>query len=260
MKATRDHDLRKLNSLTKYPSIPTYHVLGERGVLTDAVNPIDGDRLIVTEKVDGTNSRIMLMPDGCYLIGSREELLHAQGDLVFNPAQGIVEALRATADKIAAAFRTPEETVTTVYLETYGGKTTAAAKEYTSRREYGYRVFDVSRVSLDRVEMELDAISLWRESGGQDYLDEEELAALVEQLGLQLTPRVSVVEDLPLEVTATHDWLQRQLATSQVKLDPAAGGRPEGVVVRTSDRRQIVKIRYEDYERTAKRAAKAKAR
>src|SRR2546423_1469408 len=32
---TRTIDLRKLSSLTKYPSIPTYHALGEKGALLE---------------------------------------------------------------------------------------------------------------------------------------------------------------------------------------------------------------------------------
>ena len=64
-------DLRLLNSLTKYPSIPTYHTLDPRdGGLTDPATVFSGD-VIATEKVDGTNSRLVLLPDGSYLIGSR---------------------------------------------------------------------------------------------------------------------------------------------------------------------------------------------
>ncbi|TWT34363.1 RNA ligase family protein [Blastopirellula retiformator] len=256
MMTTRELDLRRLNSATKYPSIPTYHALGERGVLLEDAVTLESDSLIVTEKVDGTNSRIILMPDGCYLIGSREELLHAKDDLVFNPALGIVETLRATADRIVASCPTPEETVTTAYLEIYGGKTTAAAKQYTSRREFGYRVFDVSRVSLSQLDQEPSAIAIWRENGGQQFLDEGTLAAMAAQMDLPLTPRVAVVDGIPRSIAETHDWLKTSLPTSLVKLDDAAGGTPEGVVARTNDRRQIVKIRYEDYERTAKRRAK----
>ena len=151
MRPTRDLDLRKLNSATKYPSIPTYHSLGDRGSLLEETVSFDGQPLIATEKVDGTNSRIIVMPDGCYLIGSREELLHAKGDLVHNPALGIVDTLKPAADRISSDYQSPEDTITTVYLETYGGKTTAAAKQYTSNREFGYRVFDVNRVPISRL-------------------------------------------------------------------------------------------------------------
>ncbi|WP_197999772.1 RNA ligase family protein [Gimesia chilikensis] len=132
MRSTRELDLTKLNSATKYPSIPTYHALGERGALLAETVDFNGEPLIATEKVDGTNSRIILMPNGCYLIGSREELLHARGDLIHNPALGIVETLKPTADRIVETVSTPADVITVVYLETYGGKTTAAAKQYTS--------------------------------------------------------------------------------------------------------------------------------
>ena len=120
MQSTRELDLAKLNSATKYPSIPTYHALGEKGALLDETVDFDGQPLIATEKVDGINSRIILMPDGCYLIGSREELLHARGDLIHNPALGIVETLKQTAERMVELVSTPADTITVVYLETYG--------------------------------------------------------------------------------------------------------------------------------------------
>ena len=50
-------DLGKLNSMTKYPSILTYHNLGDKGILQETVQiPFEG-RVIGTEKVDGTNTR-----------------------------------------------------------------------------------------------------------------------------------------------------------------------------------------------------------
>ena len=253
---THELDLRKLNSATKYPSIPTYHALGERGSLLDECVSLAGRELIATEKIDGTNSRIIIMPDGCFLIGSREELLHAKGDLVHNPALGIVETLRAVADRVSSAVRTPEDTITTIYLETYGGKTTAAAKQYTSSREFGYRMFDVSRVPLETLAKDLEAISTWREGGAQQFLNEIELAEFAKSSHLELTPRIAAVDTLPTAIAETYEWLRTMITTTRAALDDAAGGRPEGLVVRTFDRSTIVKIRFEDYERHAKRFAK----
>ncbi len=73
--------------MTKYPSIPTYHALDPRnGGLLDETVPFTGT-VLATEKVDGTNARIVQLPDGGYLLGSREELLYAKGDLIGNPSQ-----------------------------------------------------------------------------------------------------------------------------------------------------------------------------
>lgn len=95
-------DLNKLNSMTKYPSIPTYHALGDKGTLLEQIVTfnVDDGEVILTEKVDGTNSRIILLPDGNFVLGSREELLFAKGDLIGNPALGIVDALKNIADSL----------------------------------------------------------------------------------------------------------------------------------------------------------------
>jgi hypothetical protein len=47
--------LTRLNSLTKYPSIPTFHPLGERGRLLDEHLPVPAEPLYATEKINGTN-------------------------------------------------------------------------------------------------------------------------------------------------------------------------------------------------------------
>src|SRR5205807_4449122 len=138
--ALRDADLTALNSLTKYPSISTYHTLDSaNGGLLDETVPFTG-AVIGTEKVDGTNSRIISLPDGNYLLGSREELLYAKGDLIGNPAQGVVAALREFADVLAPVT---DDVIRVHYVELYGGKVTAASKQYTGSHTVGYRLFDV---------------------------------------------------------------------------------------------------------------------
>src|ERR1700735_5803566 len=83
-------DLGKLNSMTKYPSILTYHALGDKGVLQETVQVPFSGRIICTEKVDGTNTRLIFCPDGSALVGSREDLLWERRDMTGNPAMGIV--------------------------------------------------------------------------------------------------------------------------------------------------------------------------
>ncbi|HEY7427666.1 MAG TPA: hypothetical protein VH682_25770 [Gemmataceae bacterium] len=92
--------LGKLNSMTKYPSILTYHALGHKGVLQETVQvPFEG-RIIGTEKVDGTNTRLIFCPDQSVLVGSREDLLWERRDLIGNPAMGIVEAVKETVHRL----------------------------------------------------------------------------------------------------------------------------------------------------------------
>src|SRR3954468_7220706 len=111
-----DINLAKLNSLTKYPSIPTYHALGEKGRLSESVLVRFEGECIATEKIDGTNARLICTPEGV-LAGSREDLLWATGDLIHNPAMGIVAALRDHARSMASA--PPPETLLVVYGEVY---------------------------------------------------------------------------------------------------------------------------------------------
>src|SRR5262249_32405442 len=131
----RELDLNKLNSMTKYPSIPTYHGMGAKGALTDEFIAMSDGAVIATEKVDGTNSRIICLPDMSFVIGSREELLHARGDVIWNPALGIVDALRLDAERLMAnGQNTFGDAIWVFYLEVFGGKVTANSKQYTGEQ------------------------------------------------------------------------------------------------------------------------------
>lgn len=261
--ALRMMDLSKLNSVMKYPSIPTYHVLGERGRLTDEltvsfIGAHGSEELVVTEKVDGVNARVVRMPDNTYLIGSREEWLYSVGDLIYNPNYGIVDTLRKITNlRINCRSQyTTNDPVEVYFFEVFGGKT---SKQYTSdSKVYGWRLFDVFHLSLDKfgevMEMAPEQISGWRERGGQPFLNEEQLQAVAIQFELQLTPRIPI-DSVPVhQESGGHqevmDWLREIIPETQCRLDAEAGGKPEGVVVRTPDRRKIVKIKYRDYERT----------
>jgi hypothetical protein len=250
----RTTDLTKLNSLTKYPSIPTYHTLDPKngGLIEETVGFVG--TVLGTEKIDGTNSRIIRLPDGNYLLGSREELLYAKGDLIGNPALGIVDALKPLAERLS----TPEaDTVTVYYLEVFGGKVTAASKQYTSEMRFAYRLFDVARIEDYTALLSLSAqeIAGWRDNGGQPFVAEEELTTIAAQEAMELTPRLFArsANELPDTIEGMHAFLKEALPESRSRLDAEAGGRPEGIVLRTSDRSAIAKARFEDYERTLRR-------
>ncbi|MFF1820098.1 RNA ligase family protein [Kribbella sp. NPDC058245] len=250
----RNCDLDNLNSVTKYPSIPTYHSLDPRnGGLLDERVPFAGP-VIGTEKVDGTNARIITLPDGSYLLGSREELLYAKGDLIGNPALGIVAELRSVADAlpVPAADR-----IEVRFLEVYGGKVTGASKNYTGEKRVGHRLFDA--IHLTDYEALLAqpraTLSDWRESGNQPFLSEEELQKLATADGLDLTPRLFTLDaaDLPNTLTETQAFLTTHLPHTLSGLDDTATGAPEGIVLRTPTRTTIAKARFADYTRTLRR-------
>ncbi|NUT04037.1 MAG: hypothetical protein HOV76_11200 [Hamadaea sp.] len=239
--------------MTKYPSIPTYHSLDPRNgrLLDEAVR--FASVVVGTEKVDGTNSRIILLPDGTYLLGSREELLYAQGDLIGNPALGIVDALRPIADNLPAV---EDDHIVVYYLEVYGGKVTAASKQYTGGKRIGYRLFDVAVIG-DYQEMsgwDSQRVAAWRDAGGQQFLGETTLRRTAEDTGLDLTPRLFEIDatELPTDIAETKAFLDKWMPTTLAALDDDAAGRPEGIVLRSPDRAAIAKARFQDYERTLK--------
>lgn len=251
----RTTNLKAINSMTKYPSIPTYHNLDPRdGGLLDETVPFTGP-VIGTEKIDGTNSRIILLPDGTYLLGSREELLYAQGDLIGNPALGIIDALRPIADNLA---NTENGQIVVHYLEVYGGKVTGASKQYTGGgKSVGYRLFDIAVVDnyIELLGWDSQRVAGWRDGGGQQFLNERALSQAAAATGLELTPRLFEVNatDLPTDIDKTKAFLDERLPETLAALDGGAAGRAEGIVLRTPTRKTIAKARFQDYERTLKR-------
>ncbi|MEM8533087.1 MAG: RNA ligase family protein [Chloroflexota bacterium] len=215
---------------------------------------------MATEKVDGTNARIIFLPDGNFILGSREELLFAKGDLIGNPALGIVDALKDKAEAMGLSI--VEHEIVTFYCEVYGGKVTAASKQYTGERKVGFRLFDIGRIEhYDAILRQgPEQISSWREHGGQSFVNEETLVASAKEHGFEQTPRIVQISatQLPTGIEETLQFLSTAIATSQCVLDGSAGGEPEGLVIRTADRSQIAKLRFQDYRRTLKRRKSGK--
>jgi hypothetical protein len=246
--------LEVINSATKYPSIQTYHALGQKGRLTEEATPFDG-KVVLTEKINGSNSRIIVDGDGDYLIGSREELLYAKGDRVYPqkpPEQKcIVEALLGLAETLPS--QNPDG-ATVYYLETFGGKIGASAKEYTGGDSVGFRVFDIALIPSGVLAGSRGDAASWRENGDQEWLIEDELHMAVDSLLVGLTPRLGTVDgwSLPTTTESMHQWLKDALPRTYLTLDDGAKGEAEGIVLRTLDRSVIAKARFADYRRTLK--------
>jgi hypothetical protein len=210
--------------------------------------------LYSTEKVDGCNSRISLFMHNNkwrYVIGSREELLYSKGDFLQVYTQNIVETLKPLAEELCSkAFNYLEDMITTLYFEVYGESTQPNFKNY-STGEVGYRLFDISRVSLSRLDDSLPAIASWRDNGGQEFFNCVFLEAFAESNYLDLVPMLNKSQPvvLPTGIEETYNFLKRLIDSTQCKLSKEATGNPEGIIVRNGDRSFITKIRFEDYER-----------
>lgn len=256
----RRYGIDKFNSLTKYPSILTYHNLGDRGSLQSTLvedkDFSEFDEVYVTEKIDGTNTRIVLS-EGDYLIGSRDDFLHAKGDRIINPTMGIVDAVMPIADRIREPIYTTSG-IFVVYGEVYGGNVGQNNKQYTNdRAKSGFRVFDIfyisNRDAVSILELDIEKIASWREHGGQKYKSVSEIIEYCIRLGVPSVPYAEIVSGstIPTSLSETYGWLMKYEQTNAAICgDP---GRAEGVVLRTGDRSLIRKIRFEDYERTKKR-------
>jgi hypothetical protein len=239
----------KINTLTKYPSILTLHQLGEKGKLkNELTTPIENEVLYATEKIDGTNARIICFGDE-YLVGAREFILHHSADLYFDNSQGIVEGIRNLGIRIPKT-----ELLTVIYGEFFGGKTSANAKWYGQDKN-GFRVFDIAVYNdLSILELSQEEISRWREREtefgiiyGQNFLTRFEM--LNRFTDFDFVPVVDF--DLgDLSHKAILENLKHFIPTTRVALSCNATKRAEGAVLRNECRSKIVKVRFEDYERT----------
>jgi len=247
-----DYGMAKLNTLTKYPSIKTYHEI-DRGILKDALTddkPFPCTELFVTEKVDGTNARILVWNDD-YIIGSREELLYRRGDLFGNPSQGIVSVLKPYAERIVSRFS--GDTLYVLYGEVYGSNINGA-KQYTRQKTASVRFFDVARFSgVEGFMLEdINYLSALREEPPHFLVSKDERNPLLRSLGLEPVPPLCVLDggSFPTDRVEVYNWMKQFYYTKATLDEEAFDGRAEGMVIRDDLNRCIRKLRFEDYEKT----------
>ncbi len=262
------YGLERINSATKYPSILTYHALGQKGGMTNELcegkSFPSGEPVEITEKVDGTNSR-MVFVGGDYLIGSREEFVFAKGDriknsVIINPVLAGLSDFLQHADVDAGG-------VIVIFGETYGHKIQEGSKVYCAgSQKQSYRVFDIVRWTLDEFEglmetVPANALSLWRDAGNQPFVDTDALAVFCDKYNIARTPIIAVLDgrEIPTGAPETLAWMEQMIPESKATIDTANAeanqkfGRPEGLVVRTKNRSFIRKLRFEDYRKGEKR-------
>lgn len=247
----RKTDLNKVNSMTKYPSILTYHAMGDKGVLTDTIQVPFSGTVVGSEKVDGSNTRIIACPDGSVIVGSREELLWEKDDLISNPSMGIVDAVKEIV--LNKNWESPEGRFMVWFLETFGKNIGSNAKNYTKQNKVGLRLFDIATIEEHVLNMSVETIARWREDGGQEYFHSEYLPEMGENIGVEVVPSLFEMEArlLPITIEKTHEFLLEY--DCRAKLDESGLGVPEGIVVRSFDRKFIAKMRREDYGRTMRK-------
>lgn len=262
----RQLDLDVLNSATKYPSIPTYHPMGDKGRLGEVPQVVFRTPVYATEKVDGVNARIIFTQDPShpYIMGSREEFLHAAGDLVYPSSFGLVDTLRPVVRAMTGDFLhhlwqeashlIPEQRwLTVIYGEVFGNLTSQARNVYTKDRENQFRIFDVGFIPVHVLGWDVARVASWRDDGGQRFLPHHPLREAVRELDnaiVSMVPEVFSVPEMPTTLQGVYGLLCEKLPTSKVIFGEDATGRPEGVVLRSFGGSKVAKVRFIDYERT----------
>lgn len=256
--ADERYSLRTLNSLTKYPEIPTYHPLGARGVLRRHDTVLFTGTVDLTEKIDGTNARVIALPDGTVIVGSREELLHARGDLVWSAQLNIVDTL-LDLGVVDRATQLAGDDILVAYGEVYGHGIGPGKRYCGGTTRTGFRVFDVAVVPVDHLTWDVEHASRWRQHGGQRWLTDLAVEATARDLAVERVPVLGSLpaEKLPQLLDETYLWLEKWAGRSRAPLRARDGDQvaAEGVVLRGFDEkggRRLAKARFEDYIRTFK--------
>lgn len=252
-------DFAALDTATAYPSILTYHVIGERGMLGDETNVTfqPGEQVFITEKIDGANCRMIILPGNDYVIGNRKQLLYARGDRLANQSEDnltMVAALQPAAERLADEWE--GETVLVVYAEVFGAGIGRAWTQYTADKgKAGARWFDARTVHPTVLTWPLDRIAGWRERGQEGFVPLSTRIAY--DIGLEKVPPIATCDggDIPTGREETEQWMADLIPLSHAGIDEAGNGNPEGLVARTDTRSKIVKFRFAEYAKTKRQLA-----
>jgi hypothetical protein len=232
-----------------------------------------GDQVVqISEKIDGTNARIIVLPPttghwGNWVIGSRENLLTCSRDWFLNPELGIVNELADVANELTVASKASDP-VRVYFFEVYGG-TVNGWKNYTrDKTAFGHRLFDVIEFSNELFRSMMvssrEDIASWRNRGGQPFVSWDKFLEISQETNLVRAPSVErrfPAEDMPTSLRDALDWMTELLPDgSEATLGPDAVGCAEGIVLKSHDRKVTAKMRFQDYENTLRRLAKERLR
>ncbi len=245
-------NIGRLNVLTQYPEILTFHTLVDKKATSNHYNSVGPWTL--TEKINGLNTRLILLPtddgkqwEGVF-IGGRDQLFWWSKDVLANHHLGEVNLLKSTALRLLG-LPPKDSGVIVFYGEFYGGKHMIGGREYGSLP--AFRLFDIAaykdyRVLLTKTPVE---IKVWKEFNEPVWCNEEELKLAAQVYNLLLVPFLGEVAQVPTQVEKVLPWLESLLPATQCPIDSSALGKAEGIILRTKDRRRIYKMRKVDYGR-----------
>lgn len=158
-------------------------------------------RWLVTEKIDGTNIRVHLHPDGSVTYGGRTDAAQLHASIVTWLRERLAPA------RVSAAFEPGMEVL--LFGEGYGPKIQKGGGLY--RQDVSFRLFDVA-VLMD---------------GKPWWLTWANVIDVAKKLGIGHAPTLASAAGLELATTLVD------LASEVASLDGGTGCRHEGVVCRT---------------------------
>lgn len=210
--------------MKEYSKIETLYNRNERfKVMPDALRLEEFGNIklwSVYEKIDGTNIRVHLTPDGSIQFGGRTDNAQIPAFLV----QYLRETF--TDEKVRAAFE-PDVTAT-LYGEGYGAKIQNGG-EY--RSGVAFRLFDV-------------LVGSW-------WLEPDAILDVAEKLSVATAPYLGVIEALPRSASDLAAILGESIVAQE---DGGTGVRPEGIVARTvpalftrKGERLMWKLKFKDF-------------
>jgi len=258
-------DFNILNHITKYPSIKTYHKIRNGRLeeqLTDNERFYNSADIYITEKIDGSNFRIIIDDSGDYIIGNRNTFLYAKGDRIkSNEYSVILNNINLYTNFASDMFKyNPPAKFFIIYGELFGGK---GNKIYSKTQQTDFRVFDIQRITslewnhLSSSLTNINAVINWRESSVNfdRWFSVNQLSYVCNTYNIKQVPSIKVKDNkfMCTSIKDTYKELKNIITTTNASIDnDYAGLRAEGIVVRTGNRSLIRKIRYEDYEKTLK--------
>jgi len=249
-----NYDVKRLNALTRYPTVPSYHVPDAQGrpTLQVKVSFAHEPQLIISEKIAGHSIRVILTKDG-YFLGNKTEILAWHEEIDEQPMHPILNGMRMTANHIFQSYSPKDEGIKVFFGVFFGGSSHPHAKQYTGG-DYQLNSFKLSDgFSLPANEFTTlynstaEQIGEWRESNQQPFYTETSLLGF----GIPVNPRLRSSAP-PVHVAATLAWMQHTLPKSKACLSYLAPGKPNGILIRTPNRSKIAKLSFAEYEKFLK--------
>ena len=224
--------IEELNDFTKYNKFSSPFIKGDKFLNTDKLSQrLPKGEWIVTEKIDGTNIRIILTkPDE----KNKREVHIASRKLILNPSDKnsnqYTDCLKeVNLHKIEEYFKDVDSTII-IYGEGYGAGVHKGGI-YSSKKNF--RVFDI------RI--------------GEAYQDFDYVKKVCVDNQLNLVPIVDTVEEITFDACVL-----KLKANSETLIKEGTGGKLEGLVYKFEPpllnkykERLIFKIKFKDFEKTA---------